>query len=101
MQFVRASGSYPDILIPQVHAWDVSFSNPAGEPYVLMDIAHGRKLDNLTLDNNNLRGLDGMSEVQQLAVIKTLAKLQSTLSAPLLFDKIGSITLNDERIPTV
>lgn len=96
MQFIRASGSYPGIQVPQVHAWDVTFSNPAGAPYVLMDVVHGRKFDNLTNDDNKLRGLDGMSEVQQLAVTKALAKLQSTLSAPVPFDKIGSITFNDE-----
>ncbi|KAG0696244.1 hypothetical protein DFH29DRAFT_211752 [Suillus ampliporus] len=96
MQFVRASGLYPDILVPQVHAWDVTFSNPVCAPYVLMDIVHGRKLDNLKNDDNNLRGLDSMSEVQQLTATKTLAKLQSALSAPVSFDKIGSITLNDE-----
>ena len=96
MQFVRASGSYPGIQVPQIHAWDVTFSNPAGAPYVLMDVVHGRKLDNFTNDDNKLRGLDGMSEVQQLAVTKSLAKLQSTLSAPVPFDKIGSITVNDE-----
>ncbi|KAG1867906.1 hypothetical protein DFJ58DRAFT_838118 [Suillus subalutaceus] len=89
MQFVR-------IQVPQVHAWDVTFSNPAGAPYVLMDVVHGRKLDNLTNDDNKLRGLDGMSEVQQLAVTKALAKLQTTLSAPVPFDEIGSITFNDE-----
>lgn len=96
MQFVRASGSYPGIQVPQVHAWDVTFSNPAGAPYVLMDVVYGRKLDDFTNYDNKLRGLDGMSEVQQLAVTKSLAKLQSTLSAPVPFDKIGSITLNDE-----
>jgi hypothetical protein len=96
MQFVRASGLYPDIPVPQVHAWDITFSNPAGAPYVLMDVVHGRKLHKLTKDDNELRGLDCMSEVQQLAVTKALAKLQSTLSAPVPFDKIGSIIFNDE-----
>ncbi|KAG1722216.1 kinase-like domain-containing protein [Suillus paluster] len=95
MQFVRASGLYPDILVPQVHAWDITFSNPVGAPYVLMDIVRGRKLENLN-NNDNLRGLDSMSEVQQLTVTTTLAKLQSALSAPVSFGKIGSITLNDE-----
>ncbi|KAG2357776.1 hypothetical protein BDR07DRAFT_1490299 [Suillus spraguei] len=37
-----------------------------------------------------------MSEAQQLAVTKALAVLQSTLSAPVLFDKISSITLDDK-----
>ncbi|KAJ8579854.1 hypothetical protein M405DRAFT_835299 [Rhizopogon salebrosus TDB-379] len=95
MQFVRTSGLYPDIVIPQLYAWDVTFTNPVGAPYVLMDVICGRNLNRL---NNaaKLWGLDAMSEVQQLAVTKTLAKLQSALSAPVPFDKIGSITLDDE-----
>lgn len=96
MQFIRASGSYPGIQVPEVLGWDLSFSNPVGAPYVLMDVVHGRKLDNLINDDNKLRGLDGMSEVQQLATTKALAKLQSALSAPVPFDKIGSITLDDK-----
>ncbi|KAJ8582362.1 hypothetical protein M405DRAFT_570589 [Rhizopogon salebrosus TDB-379] len=28
MQFVRTSGLYPDIVVPQVYAWDVTFTNP-------------------------------------------------------------------------
>ncbi|KAG2356151.1 hypothetical protein BDR07DRAFT_473380 [Suillus spraguei] len=96
MQYVRASGSYPGIIVPQVHAWDVTFSNLTGAPYVLMDVVHGRKLERLTDKKNNLHGLDVMSEVQQLVVTKTLAVLQSTLSAPVPFDKIGSITLDDK-----
>lgn len=96
MQFVRASNLYSGIPVPQVHAWDITFSNPAGAPYVLMDVVHGRKFNDITNDGNGLRGLDGMSEVRQLAVTKALAMLQSTLSAPVPFDKIGSITLDDE-----
>ncbi|KAG2112100.1 hypothetical protein DEU56DRAFT_842939 [Suillus clintonianus] len=82
MQFVRASGLYPDILVPQVHGWDITFSNPV--------VVYGRKLNDLNNNDNSLCGLDGMSEVQQLTITKTLAKLQSALSAP------APITLNDE-----
>ncbi|KAG1773178.1 hypothetical protein EDD22DRAFT_965522 [Suillus occidentalis] len=74
MQFVRASGSYPGIQVPRVHACDFTFCNQAGAPYVLMDVVHGRKLDNLINDDNKLRGLD----------------------APVPFDKIGSIILDGE-----
>lgn len=32
MQFVRASGLYPDIVVPQAHTWDVAFTNLVGAP---------------------------------------------------------------------
>lgn len=96
MKFVRTSGLYPDIEVPEVLGWDLSFYNPVGAPYVLMDVIHGRNLDDLVNDKNKLRGLDGMSEVQQLATTKALARLQAMLSAPVPFDKIGSITLDDD-----
>lgn len=92
VSFVRASSSYPGIQVPEVHTCESTFYNPAGAPYVFMDVIHGRKVDDLINDDNKLRGLDGMSNVQQLATIKALAKLQSALSAPVPFDKIGSIT---------
>ena len=41
MQFVRTSGLYPDIVVPQVHTWEVAFTNPVGAPYILMDF-HSR-----------------------------------------------------------
>ncbi|KIK47317.1 hypothetical protein CY34DRAFT_9038 [Suillus luteus UH-Slu-Lm8-n1] len=101
MQFVRASSSYPGIQVPEVHTCESTFYNPAGAPYVFMDVIHGRKLDDLINDDNKLRGLDGMSNVQQLATIKALAKLQSALSAPVPFDKIGSITRGGKGVSTL
>lgn len=96
MQFVRASGLYLDITVPEVYAWDITFTNPVGAPYVLMDVIHGRMLDDLSDDTARLWGLAAMSEVQQLVVIKALAKLKSALSVPVSFDKIGSIAINNE-----
>ena len=96
MHFVRTSGLYPDVIVPHVYAWDVTFTNPVGAPYVLMDIVRGRKLSELSDHPNRLWGLDTMSEEQQLAVTKSLAKLQAALSAPVSFDKIGSIIHDDE-----
>ncbi|OJA21419.1 hypothetical protein AZE42_10341 [Rhizopogon vesiculosus] len=96
MQFVRTSGLYPDIVVPEVYAWDVTFTNPVGAPYVFMDFIHGRQLDDLNNDAAGLWGLSAMPEEQQLVVVKALAKLQSALSAPVSFDKIGSITRDDE-----
>lgn len=48
MQFVRTSGLYPDIVVPQVYAWDITFTNPVGAPYVLMDVIRGRNLNKLS-----------------------------------------------------
>jgi hypothetical protein len=39
-----------------------------------------------------------MPEVQQLVVTKTLAKLQSALSAPISFDKIGTFDVEGKLV---
>lgn len=93
MKFVRESGLYPDIPIPKVHAWDTTFNNPAGAPYVLMDVVQGENLVGLR-DDNGLHGLDTLPHAQQLSIVKTLAKLKASLSKPVPLDEIGSITAN-------
>lgn len=96
MKFVPESGLYPDIPIPKVYAWDTTFDNPVGAPYVLMDVVQGEKLEGLE-DNNGLRGLDTLPYAQQLSIVKTLAKLKASLSKPVPLDKIGSITTDAAR----
>ncbi|GJJ09050.1 hypothetical protein Clacol_003272 [Clathrus columnatus] len=96
MKFVRESGLYPDIPIPKVHAWDTTFNNPAGAPYVLMDVVQGETLEGLK-DDNGLHGLDTLPHIQQLSIVKTLAKLKASLSKPVPFDKIGSIAANSAK----
>lgn len=90
MKFVRESGLYPDIHVPKVHAWDTTFNNPVGAPYVLMDVVPGETLRTI-VDSNNLRGLDAMTPTQQLHVVKALAKLQASLCRPVPFSKLGSL----------
>ena len=96
MHFAYTSGLYPGIIVPHVYAWDLTFTNPVGAPEVLMDVACGRKLNELSDHPNRLWGLDTTSEEQQLAATKSLATLQATLSVPVSFDKIGSVTRDDE-----
>ncbi|TDL17803.1 hypothetical protein BD410DRAFT_882709 [Rickenella mellea] len=91
MFFVRDSGLYPDIPVPRVHAWDVTFTNPAGAPYVFMDYVVRKKLDKLT-GNDILKGLDSMTNEEQMSVVKALASIQASLSKPVPFDQIGSLT---------
>jgi hypothetical protein len=43
-------------------------------------------------------GINATSEVQQLTVIKTLAKLQSSLSVPVPFGQIGSYNGEGKRV---
>ena len=66
MQFVCTSGVYPDIVVPQVHTWDVAFANPVGTPCILMDVIRGRQFDALWNDEPDFGAT--MSEIQQVAV---------------------------------
>ncbi|KAG6889505.1 hypothetical protein C0995_000674 [Termitomyces sp. Mi166 len=86
MKFVRESGLYPDIPVPKIFAWDTTFTNSACAPYVLMEHFSGRAL---TDDLNDL------SQPQQMSYTKLLARLQASLSKPIPFDQIGSITGGD------
>ncbi|KAG5350034.1 hypothetical protein C0989_000554 [Termitomyces sp. Mn162] len=88
MKFVRESGLYPDIPVPEIFAWDTTFTNPACAPYVLMELISGRALAN---------DLDDLSQTQQFSYVKSVARLQACLSRPVSFDKIGSITSGDEQ----
>ncbi|KAF8506260.1 hypothetical protein JB92DRAFT_2963088 [Gautieria morchelliformis] len=81
MFFVRNSGLYPEIPVPQVYSWGLTFTNNAG--------AH-------QLKDGFLWGLDTMSPTEQLSVVKGLAKLQASLSKPVPFDQIGSLTRNND-----
>lgn len=35
---------YPQIPVPKIHVWDLSFNNPIGAPYVLMEVSRGVSL---------------------------------------------------------
>lgn len=95
MLFVKESGLYPDIPIPHVYIWDLTFTNPAGAPYVVLDYICGILLSEGQSELTGLQGLDAMSPQDQLSVVKCLAKLQASLSKPVPFAKIGSLTRND------
>ncbi|KAG6905487.1 hypothetical protein DXG01_002417 [Tephrocybe rancida] len=97
MRFLHKSGLYPDVPVPKVHAWDATFTNPAGAPYVLTDLVPGRTLDELGEGNvDRLFGLEALAPQQQLSVLKSLAKLQAALFRPVPYDQIGSLTVNDD-----
>jgi len=96
MKFVRESGLYPDIPVPKVYGWDLTFNNPAWAPYVLMEVVNGETLQDLR-DENGRYGLDTLPHRQQLSIVRTLAKLKASLSRPLSFNKIGSIIIDTEE----
>ncbi|KAG6911099.1 hypothetical protein DXG01_004614 [Tephrocybe rancida] len=97
MRFVRDSGLYPDVPVPMVHAWDTTFTNSAGAPYVLMDLIPGRTLNSLGQGSRDrLFGLEALAPAQQLSVLKSLAKLQASISRPVPFNKIGSLTVDED-----
>ncbi|OJA08426.1 hypothetical protein AZE42_08307 [Rhizopogon vesiculosus] len=77
------------------YAWDITFTNSVGAPYVLMVLWASPPVDNPMI--SWMTPGYSMNYIPcQLAVTKTPAKLQSTLLVPVPFDKIGSITLDDE-----
>ncbi|KAF8532028.1 kinase-like domain-containing protein [Gautieria morchelliformis] len=94
MSFVRNSGLYSEIPVPQVYSWDLTFTNLAGAPYVVMEYIDGIRLDQVK--DGFLWGLDTMSPTEQLSVVKGMAKLQASLSKPVPFDQIGSLTQNND-----
>lgn len=80
---------YPQIPVPKIHVWDLSFNNPVGAPYVLMEVARGVSLNLRATDGR--RGLDSMTFADQLTIVNTLANIQASLSKPVSFNRIGSI----------
>ena len=96
ISFIRNSGLYPEIPVPQVYSWDLTFTNLAGAPYVVMDYINGIQLNEMEQGNGALRGLDAMSPIEQLSVVNGLAKLQASLSKPVPFDQIGSLTWDND-----
>lgn len=83
MQYLYSSPLY-NIPIPEVYAWDLSFDNPVGAPYVLREVSPGK---NMAEDGKFYR----LSSQDKMKVIKELALVQAELSKPSEFDKIGSI----------
>ncbi|KAG5331649.1 hypothetical protein C0989_007735, partial [Termitomyces sp. Mn162] len=95
MSFVRESGLYPDVPVPKVLAFDLTFTNPACAPYVLMEVVPGVTVE---LEDNKPNDADATSKshARELALVKALANLQASLSKPVPFDKIGSIATDTD-----
>ncbi|KAH0579365.1 hypothetical protein H2248_003504 [Termitomyces sp. 'cryptogamus'] len=97
MSFVRESGLYPDVPVPKVLAFDLTFTNPACAPYVLMEVVPGITVD---LEDEESDNADATSKLlaRDLALVKALAKLQASLFKPVPFDEIGSLfTVTDGK----
>lgn len=97
MKFVRDSGLYPDVRVPEVYAWDTTFTNPVGAPYVFMEFVPGVVINNTRVDPGNpcLLTFDAFPERKQLAIVKALSRLRAALSKPVPFTKLGSIVFAD------
>lgn len=93
MKFVRNSGLYPDIPVPEVYAWDTTFKNLAGAPYVLMEVIDGVNVDTSRVDPGSpfIRKFDILPEARQLAIVKALARFKASLSRPVPFTELGSV----------
>ncbi|KAJ3535005.1 hypothetical protein NMY22_g6684 [Coprinellus aureogranulatus] len=99
MKFVRESGLYPGVPVPEVHAWDATFQNLVGAPFVLMDVVEGVHIDSASFDKESEHGrlvtrFDILPAVQQRAIVKALARLQASLSKPLPYDRLGAMVLD-------
>ncbi|KAF5326219.1 hypothetical protein D9611_000885 [Ephemerocybe angulata] len=98
MRFVRESGLYPDVSVPQVYAWNTIFESPAGVPYVLMDFIKGTAFNLAVRDDDSdpgwYRGLRAVPESQQVALVKAMARLKASLSKPVPFTEIGSLVVD-------
>lgn len=97
MKYVRESGLYPDVPVPEVHAWDTTFKNPAGVPYIFMDVVKGVVIDNSQAQGQArfVQAFDVYPKDKQLAIVKALARLQAALSKPVPFDRLGAMALDD------
>ncbi|KAJ3516581.1 hypothetical protein NMY22_g14175 [Coprinellus aureogranulatus] len=95
MKFIRGSGLYPEVPVPEVHAWDTSFDNPVKAPYVLMDFVHGVVVDNSRVDKSDpfIHKFDIYPKERQFAIVKALARLKAALSKPVPFSQLGSIVV--------
>ena len=93
MKFVRESGMYPEVPVPEVFAWDTTFKNPVKAPYVLMDFVDGAVIDNSRVEKSDpfIHKFDVYPETRQLAIVKALARLKAALSRPVSFTQLGSI----------
>lgn len=100
MEFVKKSGLYPDVPVPQVYFYDTTFTNPAQIPYTLMEVIKGRRLSDLKRTEEDgcvLKGLDSMSSKEQMVVVRTMARLQASLSRPVPFHHIGCLRYDEDE----
>ncbi|KAJ3121591.1 hypothetical protein HK098_003564 [Nowakowskiella sp. JEL0407] len=85
MRYIKNSNNYPTVPIPTVHSYDATYANPAGTPYMIMDVVPGRVLDKQEFHK--------LSIDQQLLVTKRLAEIKVALCSPVKeYFQIGSIT---------
>ncbi|KAJ1554621.1 Phosphotransferase enzyme [Nowakowskiella sp. JEL0078] len=89
MEYIRVSGLYPNVPVPKVYAFSLTFKNPVGAPYIIMDVVNGRVLRNEELNE--------LPRDKQLLVVRRLAEIKSALSIPCGFSQIGCITYDNSR----
>ena len=94
MEFVHKSGLYPDIAVPDIYAYDLSFSNPVGAPYTLMQLLEGTTY-RYVKSEYHLNTPDLLPHSDQLSMVKAFSKLQVQLCKPVPFNQIGSIFIDE------
>lgn len=96
MLYIAEIGLYPEVPVPHIHAWDLTFTNPSCAPYVLMDVVKGCQINGVEGNTRGLWGLDTLQPEEQLSVINSMARIQAALSRPVAFKQIGSLSRSDE-----
>lgn len=83
MQYLHSSPLY-NIPVPRIYAWDLTFDNPVGAPYIFRECVPGKTMSE---DGRFYK----LSPEDKLKVIKELAYVQAELSKPSEFTKLGCI----------
>lgn len=91
MQYLHASPLY-NIPVPRVFAWDLTYDNPVGAPYVLREVVTGM---NMSEDGRFYQ----LNSEDKIKVIRELALVQAELSKPSEFDRIGCLYRRDVCAP--
>ncbi|KAJ1531240.1 hypothetical protein HK096_007441 [Nowakowskiella sp. JEL0078] len=83
-----ARGHYPNIPVPKVYSYNLTYTNPAGAPYMIMDVVKGRVLGR--------KEFHKLTKDKQLQVVQKLPEIKASLTVPLSeFSQIGCITFEN------
>lgn len=89
MRYLKSSPHY-NVPVPQVYAWNLTYDNPVGAPYILREAVPGVTISK----DGRFYNLPAHATIK---VITELAKVQAELSKPCEFDKIGCLYEREDK----